>query len=305
MNNDDLLLSEFKKVLLRNAFHPVINLDEKFPHKIDLFAQAYEIIIDKVGDYIPPHKWSHYRIGLLTDGSADYTCGMYKFKAKENTLLVIPPRVVTASSNWAPESKGYFLLFNLDFFLQAHFPHRYLENKTILQPYVQPYIQLSASQAKTVEKSFQTIMLENQSNHAHKQELIALKILELLILGERLYLEINDVDNHQVSIDLVKRFTNMVEVHFTKERAVSFYASQLNIHPNYLNSVIKTYSGLTAKDSIQNRLILEAKYLLHSTNLSIKEIANQLGFEDPNYFAVFFKRSEGQPPITYRSNNVI
>ncbi|MEP6584790.1 MAG: helix-turn-helix domain-containing protein, partial [Ginsengibacter sp.] len=60
--------------------------------------------------------------------------------------------------------------------------------------------------------------------------------------------------------------------------------------------------GITAKESIQNRLLLETKYLLHSTGLSIKEISNQVGFNDPNYFTSFFTRLEKVSPGHYRSS---
>src|SRR4051812_24166060 len=114
MNQDDFLLSEFKKALMRNASEPVINLDETFPHRIDLFAQVHEIILDKIGNQVPPNRWSYYRIGLITKGGADYTCGIYKFRAGENTLVMIPPRVVTSSSNWMEDTEGYFVLFNIE-----------------------------------------------------------------------------------------------------------------------------------------------------------------------------------------------
>jgi AraC family transcriptional activator of pobA len=76
------------------------------------------------------------------------------------------------------------------------------------------------------------------------------------------------------------------------------------VHPNYLNALIKKNTGLTAKESIQNRLLLESKYLLHSTDLTIKEISNQMGFTDPNYFAVFFKKYENTSPTSYRGSFV-
>jgi AraC-like DNA-binding protein len=73
------------------------------------------------------------------------------------------------------------------------------------------------------------------------------------------------------------------------------------MHPNYLNALVKKHTGMSAKESIQNRILLEIKHLLHSTTLPIKEIASQLGFSDPNYFTTFFKRFENRSPGTYRS----
>jgi AraC family transcriptional regulator, transcriptional activator of pobA len=300
-DHDLYLLSEFKKALRRYAHEPVLNLDEKFPHKFELFVQAHEMIIDKVGERIPPNKWSYYRLGLITEGCADYVCGIYKFKAKKNTLVIIPPRVLN-SSEWHPDTKGYVVLFNLDFFTQSQFPYRYIQNKRILQPTVLPYVDLTDDQAKKLERVFKTIAREKNKDGPHQNEFIAIKIIELLIRCERLYSDSEDVNRNQVTLDITQKFADLVELNFAKERSVTFYASQLHIHPNYLNALVKAHTGLTAKESIQNRILLETKYLLHTTDLSIKQISNEMGFGDPTYFNVFFKRSENISPAAYRAS---
>lgn len=303
LDRDLFLINEFKKALRKYADDPVLNLDEKFPHKFDFFVQAHEVIIDHVGDRIPPHKWSYYRIGLIKQGYADYIVGIYKFRAKEHTLVIIPPRVINSSS-WSPDCRGYFVLFNLDFFLQNHFPHRYIENKRILQPTIQPYLDLTNEQAEKIESVFKTIIKEKKKDNPHKKELIAIKIIELLIRCERLYSHVQDFNKNKISLTITKKFADLVETHFAQERSVTFYAQKLHIHPNYLNALIKSHTGLTAKESIQNRILLETKYLLHTTDLSIKEISNEMGFDDPTYFNVFFKRFENTTPASYRASFV-
>jgi AraC family transcriptional regulator, transcriptional activator of pobA len=116
------------------------------------------------------------------------------------------------------------------------------------------------------------------------------------LFDEEQHFEIN-----MPSVEIIRRFIDLLEVNFPQERSVKFYAGQLTMHPNHLNSLIKKHTGLTAKESIQNRVLLEMKYLLHSTNLSIKEISNQVGFNDPNYFTSFFTRFENMSPGNYRS----
>jgi len=148
------------------------------------------------------------------------------------------------------------------------------------------------------------ILKENLDNNSYKDELIALKIIELLILSERLFEEELQPEANLPVADIIKRFIDLLETNYAKERSVGFYAAQLNVHPNHLNALIKKHTGLTAKESIQNRLILETKYLLHSTNLSIKEISGKVGFDDPNYFTAFFRRSEKMSPGDYRSSFV-
>jgi AraC family transcriptional activator of pobA len=302
MTDDNLILSEIKKAIRKFANEDVVDLDDHFNHKFEFQVFRFEDLLRNTSRNIPPNKWSYYRIGFVKKGSGEFITGIHKYKATKNTLVVIPARVITSSRNWSLDLEGYVIFFNMDFFLQNNFPHQYIESKKILSSSVQPYIHVTDEQAKEVEDIFETILKEQQGNDNHKEELIALKIIELLILSERLFEEELHLETNLPAVDIIKRFIDLLEANFAKERSVGFYAAQLNVHPNYLNSLIKKHTGLTAKESIQNRLLLETKYLLHSTSLSIKEISNQVGFNDPNYFAVFFRRLENMSPGNYRSS---
>ncbi len=302
MPNDEFLVSEFKKFLRRKPEENVIDFDNRFIHKFDLQVHRFEEVLRDTNRIIPPNRWSYHRIGFIKKGSGEFITGIYKFKAIKNTLVVIPTRVITSSKNWTLDMEGYFALFNMDFFMQNNFPYKYLESKKVLNSSIQPYIYVTDTQAEEITDIFETIFEEKNSKKKHKEELIALKIIELLILSERLFDKEEHFEMSKPSIDIVKKFIGLVEASFLHERSVKFYAEKLIIHPNYLNSLIKKHTGVTAKESIQNRLLLETKYLLHSTNLSIKEISNQVGFNDPNYFTSFFTRFEKMSPGSYRSS---
>jgi AraC-like DNA-binding protein len=301
MIDDELILSEFKKAFQRNVDDNVIDFDERFNYKFDLQIHRFEDVLRGTNRTIPPNKWSYYRIALLKKGSGDFITGIHKFTATKNTLVVIPARVITSSKNWTLDTEGYVVLFNIDFFLQNKFPHKYIESKKILNSSIQPYIHLTNEQAEEIEAIFETLLQEKLVNNNYKDELIALKILELIIISERLFDEEQHFEINMPSVEIIKRFIDLLEANFLHERSVKFYAVQLAMHPNYLNSLIKKHTGLTAKESIQNKILLETKYLLHSTNLSIKEISNQVGFNDPNYFTSFFTRFENMSPGNYRS----
>ncbi len=302
MPQDNTILSEIKKAIRKFENADIVDLDDHFNHKFEFQVFRFEDLLRNTSRNIPPNKWSYYRIGLLKKGSGEFITGIHKFKAIKNTMVVIPARVITSSRNWSLDMEGYFILFNMDFFLQNNFPRQYIESKKILSSSIQPYIHLTDGQAKEVEDVFETMLKEQEGNNNHKEELIALKIIELLILSERLFEDELHLETNLPTIDIIRRFIDLLEVNFSKERSVGFYAEQLNVHPNHLNSLIKKHTGFTAKESIQNRLLLETKYLLHSTNLSIKEISHQVGFNDPNYFTVFFRRLENISPGNYRSS---
>ena len=76
----------------------------------------------------------------------------------------------------------------------------------------------------------------------------------------------------------------------------------ININATYLGEVVKKTTGKSPKQILSERLILEAKSLLHNTEMSISEVAYFLKFEDPSNFTKFFKSKTGISPAIYRNN---
>jgi AraC family transcriptional regulator, transcriptional activator of pobA len=85
--------------------------------------------------------------------------------------------------------------------------------------------------------------------------------------------------------------------------SVKEISTQLNIHPNYLTNIVKTETGKSATDWIQERTISEAKALLGNSTHTISEIAYALGFTDSTHFAKFFKKINGISPSEFRKND--
>ena len=301
MADDNLILSEIRKAIQRLAKENLVDLDDQFTHKFDFTVQRFEELFRDTNKTIPPNKWSYFRIGLVTKGSGEFITGIHKFKATKNTLIVIPARIITSSTNWTQDIEGYVVLFNMDFLLHNKITHKYIEGKKILTAAIKPYIHLTDKQAGEIAVIFEAILEERKDKYNYTNELVSLKIIELIIISERLFDEVQQFEANLPSIDIIKRFIDLLDANFLKERSVRFYAEQLAMHPNYLNSLIKKHTGITAKESIQNKLLLEAKYLLHYINLTIKEISGQVGFNDPNYFTSFFTRFENVSPKNYRS----
>jgi AraC-like DNA-binding protein len=302
MPDDQHRISEFKKVLRRYADEGVVDLDKNYLYKFNVQIHRLEDVLRNSKRNEPPNRWSYHRIGLVTEGGGDIKTGIFHFKAKKNTMAIVPSRVISSSSNWEADTRGFVLLFNMEFFLENNFSHQIVGNKKMLTASVQPFVNLTDELTEEVSRIFESILLEKKQPEPVNNELIAIKIVELLILGERLFEQDQQLEANQPLIDDIKRFVDMLDQYFTSEHSVKFYAEQLSMHPNNLNALIKKHTGLSAKESIQNRILLEIKHLLHSTKLSIKQISEQMGFRDPNYFTTFFKRAEKLTPGNYRSS---
>ncbi len=99
-----------------------------------------------------------------------------------------------------------------------------------------------------------------------------------------------------------EEFTELLEKHVSTQKQVSYYTSSMNLSSYQLNEITKTAVGKTASAMIDEYILLEAKRLLLATPNQIKEIADQLGYEDPSYFIRFFKKHTGLSPDAFRKN---
>ena len=97
-----------------------------------------------------------------------------------------------------------------------------------------------------------------------------------------------------------EQFMRLVERHFKEEHQITFYAEKLHLTSKYLSEVIRSASGMTAGQWIQEYLIIEARALLKSGKMSIKQISNELNFYDQSHFGVFFKKHVGCSPKAYQ-----
>jgi AraC family transcriptional regulator, transcriptional activator of pobA len=102
---------------------------------------------------------------------------------------------------------------------------------------------------------------------------------------------------------ITKSFKLLLERSFTQIKFPSDYAEILNISTSYLNECVSNTTGLSVSHHIQQRVILEAKRLLYHSDLSVKEIAHELGYEDHAYFSRLFNKVTQSTALTFRKKH--
>ena len=95
-------------------------------------------------------------------------------------------------------------------------------------------------------------------------------------------------------------FLRLLPLHFAEHHDIAFYAERLNISTVYLSRVVRQVTGRTVIDYINQFLVMEASFLLRTSDLSISQIAGQLHFSDLASFSKFFSRQKGVSPKEYR-----
>jgi AraC-like DNA-binding protein len=93
----------------------------------------------------------------------------------------------------------------------------------------------------------------------------------------------------------------LVQRHYADHKRVEDYADLLHISPKHLIAVCKEYTGNTPLNIIRDHLIAEIKKLLYHTDLSVKEIAYRLNFDEPGNFSKYFRSATGFTPLEYRA----
>jgi len=294
------IFKKYNQAFKRFAGDGIIDIDKRVRHKFDFLIHRLEDVVSCLNGEVPPFRQNPYCIVLVKSGHGVESIGQFTFPIKKNTLFVIPTRVLSSSHYHSLKCCGYILMFDINFFLKTELPQHCIANRKIFKSTTQPYIDLDESQANTLTAIFEKMLNEQQSDSAEKLEMMAVKILELLMFSDRLFSSANLTGNKTIHHPVVDKFTNLLEFNYTSKRSVRQYAEMLNLHPNHLNFLLKKHNGLNAKQIINNRIITESKYLLSNSSFIIKEVANQLGFDDPNNFSTFFHKCTGDSPIAYR-----
>jgi len=108
-------------------------------------------------------------------------------------------------------------------------------------------------------------------------------------------------DHHSRFEAVANAFKSALEENYVTVKSPAAYAKLLNISASYLNECVKAVTGNSVSHNIQQRVILEAKRLLHHSNKTVKEISSELEYDDHSYFIRLFVKVTGLTPLEFRS----
>lgn len=164
------------------------------------------------------------------------------------------------------------------------------------------FMELDADYTRKIN-ALLTVFLDEFSEKDNIQgEMLRMLLKRLIILITRLAKRqhLNGFDLAEEEFDIVRRFNLLVETHYRQYHQVQDYANLLNKSPKTLSNLFAQYNHKTPLQVIKERITLEAKRLLQYTDKTSKEIAFELGFEDPANFSRFFKQQTGLPPGDFK-----
>ncbi|WP_422349444.1 helix-turn-helix domain-containing protein [Flagellimonas sp.] len=169
-----------------------------------------------------------------------------------------------------------------------------------------PIISIPADQQRKFNLWYEVFVEEFSTPDNIQGDMLQMLLKRLIIMSTRLAKEqliVKSLDNAQ--IDTIRKFNYLVDIHYKTKRKVSDYADMLFKSPKTLSNLFSIYNQKTPQQIILDRLMLEAKRLIHFTEKQNQEIAYDLGFNDPAHFSRFFKKMTDMSPSEYRENLLI
>lgn len=166
-----------------------------------------------------------------------------------------------------------------------------------------PIIDLNPENQKKIEILWGVFLTELNSKDAMQVEMLQMLLKRLLILATRIFKEENKIlFPKETTVDVIRNFSYLVEVHYKTKHSVAEYANIMNKPAKSLTNLFANHIEKSPLQIIQDRIFLEAKRILLNSEKSIKETAFELGFEDIQSFSRFFKNKQGVSPKEFRGS---
>ena len=251
---------------------------------------------------IPALRRQFNLIFLVLDGIHDFYVGPHYYpELRPHDLVIVPENMINAASK-VSNCKGYCIHFKTEF-LQPFVTGNISEQFPFFDYEAEHVIHLKPEESESVAQTFRDILREFD-RFSYEKDYLLKNYINILLLRIRehykSYVKVLNLHSPR-SVKLANQFKHLVEKTFIAQRSVQYYADMLNISPKHLSDTVKSVTGKTPSELIQNRILLEIKVLLRSTDMTIAQIANELNFSDQSHIARFIKQQTGYTPLELRN----
>jgi AraC-like DNA-binding protein len=264
------------------------------------------ILIDKpliLSEFNHPFKVDVTTAIICLKGTTTGMINLKRIETKSPGFIIIMPDQILQYEHVSEDFSALFIIMSSRFTESLNIDERFPLFMSIQK---QPYIELTNAELEAITDYYMIL----KRTVAQKNNPYCLDILKYLIkaffyaFGYDIHIRRQKGEEkkskHQV---LVEKFMNLVQLHFKDERNLEFYANKLFLTTKHLSKVVKENSGISASAWIDNYVILEAKALLKTTDMTVQQISDRLNFPSQSFFGKYFKRLEGISPSEYKKGN--
>ncbi|MEM1260324.1 MAG: helix-turn-helix transcriptional regulator [Bacteroidota bacterium] len=254
-----------------------------------------------------------YTISIKRNVMGKYRYGQQSYDFDEGLMTFFAPEQVISvqlieEDHTRRNPSGWILAIHPDFFFGTSLASK-IKKYPFFNYSVREALFLSEKEEDTITGLLGNIEAEYRANlDEYSQQIIISQIELLLNYAERFYKRqflTRKITSHQILEKLemlIGEHLNSNDIINQGLPRVQQIAEHLNLTPDYLSTLLRNLTGQTTQQYIHNKLIERAKVKLSTTELSVSEIAYDLGFEHPQSFSKLFKTKTNQTPLQYRSS---
>lgn len=263
-----------------------------------------EDIFDKrQGATDEPHRHDYFTVLLTRKAKGQHVIDFSAYDLQPQQVFFVGPGQVHQVIE-EQRSEGFSIVFSADFLAKNNIPISFIDDLNLFRNYGEaPPLLLNTEALKILVDYCEKMMQFYQSELEFKSRAMAALLELFLIHCTHLCKKPTNPQQLEAGNSILRSFKALVEEHHKTEHSTSFYASQLHITPDHLNRTIKSLIGKSAKEYIQNRIIIAAKRLLIFSPATNKEISYELGFSEPTHFSAFFKNCTHLSPTAFKQQH--
>lgn len=268
---------------------------------VDKHIQAIRVVkLNALTEYdtTQPHRHNYFELFIFDKGEGIHDIDFTTFEIVPKSIHIVAPGQVHQVRREL-DTNGYVILFDMAQIQSDSAAAEFLfDHMSYSVNEFNPTYIFSGKIAEQVMYTAETIWSDYNSDNNLKNEFLKNHLNLLCITCLRSVSE-NSFDKSP-NDDTYRKFRQLLRSNFKTIKKVKEYASTLGVSDKKLNEIVQRKTGLTCSALIYNQVILEAKRLLN-TNLSAKEVAYELAFEDPAHFSKFFKSQTGISPSQFQN----
>lgn len=250
-----------------------------------------------------PTKLTNGILMFSLSGEADITIDLKRYHIVPHTNISLMPGSIFSLTTSSEDLNLHFFAFSEEMFQTVCFR---------LDPPFIHFLKENACHTHTQPESIRIVMgmieasqsiyydFDNRFRETIAQNLLQTFFLDAYDKAQRLFAQ-EQLKGSNRKEELFKKFISMAHTYCTSQRDVAFYAEQLCISTRYLSTITQHMGNKSAKEIIDEMLMLELKVALQSSPLSLKEIADRYHFPDQSFFGRYFKKHTGMSPKEFRA----
>lgn len=227
------------------------------------------------------------------DGGSIYVDSK-EYKLSKNNVVVLPENHIINNLSPSLMRESNVIAVSVDYILNMPSP---IDTSIFSYSRYMSVIKIAEEKFDDLQSYYRFIYKESRDNSKYRVEIIRsiffALILEILAEYEKLF-EIGDEASDIKANNLSDRFFQRLATNYKKSRSVKFYAERLNLTPKYLSTAIKRVTGRPILDWIHEAILIDARMLLRTTDMTVQEISEQLNFSSPFGIRSVFQKAYGQ-----------